>query len=133
MPRGLMAEINVSKTIRQKICRLLRYEMFKVQWCMNLDEYHHVSQFNLTSVNLYCIFHKVFMYHAFYSSLCTFMYHVPYISLGIFTLQFPCFSFFVIDRTRKQTLLIKQFNFVFIKDLSSVSHSNEQAVTAENK
>ena len=31
-------------------------------------------------------------------------------------------------------LLIKQFNFVFIKDLSSIAHSNIQAVaTAENE
>ena len=32
-----------------------------------------------------------------------------------------------------ETLLIRRFNFVFIKDLSSFSQSNEQAVTAENE
>ena len=40
--------------------------------------------------------------------------------------------FFVIDHTQKQTMLIKWFNFLFIKDLPSVSQSNEQAVTTDN-
>ena len=71
----------------------------------------------------------LFMYHVL---LCTWMYHLPYFSLCTFTLQFPCFAFFVIDRTRKQTLLIKRFNFVFIKDLPSISQSNEKVVKAEN-
>ena len=61
------------------------------------------------------------------------MYHVLYFSLCIFTLYFPCFAFFVIDPTRHQTLLIKRFNFAFIEDRPSVSQSNVQAVTAENK
>ena len=69
----------------ENICRLLHYEMFKVQWSVNLDEYHHVSQYIVTSASLYCIFHITLMYHAFYSSLCTFMYHVLYIWLCIFT------------------------------------------------
>ena len=125
MPRGLIAETNVCKKISQEI-----YEIFKVQ---NLDEYHHVSQFNLASPNLYCISHITFMHHLFHSSLCTFMYHVLYTSLCIFRLYIHCFSFFVIDRTRKQTLFIKRFNFVFIKDIQSVSHSNERAITAENE
>ena len=61
------------------------------------------------------------------------MYHVLYFSLCTFTLQFSCFVFFVIDRTRKQTLLIKRFNFVFTKDLPSISQSNAQAATAKNE
>ena len=101
--------------------------------CVNLDEYHHVSQFILASANLHCIFRITFMYHVYYSSLCTFMYHALYISLCIFILQFPCFSFFVTDRTRKQALLIKRFNFVYFKDLPSASHSNNRDVTAENE
>ena len=43
------------------------------------------------------------------------------------------YAFFVIDRTRKQTLLIKWFNFVFTKDPQSTSQSNVQAVKAENE
>ena len=60
--------------------------MFKVQGRVNLDEYHHVSQFILASANLDCIFHTIFMCHVFYSSLCIFMYHVLYVSLCIFTM-----------------------------------------------
>ena len=43
------------------------------------------------------------------------------------------YAVFVIDRTRKQTLWIKLFNFVFIKDLPSISQSNIQAVKAEKE
>ena len=43
------------------------------------------------------------------------------------------YAVFAIDRTRKQTLLIKWFNFVFIKDLPSISQSNVQAVRAEKE
>ena len=49
------------------------------------------------------------------------------------TLYFPCFVFFVIDRTRKQTLLIKRFSFAFIKDPPLASQSSVQSVTAENE
>ena len=61
---------------------------------------------------LYCTVHIIFMYHV---------------------LHVPCFAFFVIDRTWKQTLLIKRFDFAFIKDRPSVSQSYVQAVTAENE
>ena len=40
---------------------------------------------------------------------------------------------FVIDRNRKQTQLIKWFNFVFTKDLPSIIQSNAQAVKAEKE
>ena len=40
---------------------------------------------------------------------------------------------FVIDCTRKQTLLIKLFDFVFIEDLPSISQSNLQAVKTEKE
>ena len=43
------------------------------------------------------------------------------------------YAVFVIDRTRKQTLLIKRFNFVFTKDLPSISQPNIQAVEAEKE
>ena len=43
------------------------------------------------------------------------------------------YAVFVIDRTRKQTLLINWFNFVFTKDLSSIRQSNLLAVNAEKE
>ena len=43
------------------------------------------------------------------------------------------YALFVIDRTRKQTLLIKLFDFVFTKDLPSICQSNVQAVKAEKE
>ena len=43
------------------------------------------------------------------------------------------YAIFVIDRTQKQTLLIKWLNFVFTKDLPSISQSNIQAVKAEKE
>ena len=43
------------------------------------------------------------------------------------------YAAFVIDRTRKQTLLIKLFDFVFTKDLPSISQSNIQAAKVEKK
>ena len=70
--------------------------------------------------------------HMLYFPYC---FHVP--ETVVFTVYFqtvlPCFAFSVIDCTWKQTLLIKRFNFVFIKDLPSVSQSNVQAVTAKNE
>ena len=43
------------------------------------------------------------------------------------------YTVFVIDRTRKQTLLIKLFDFVFTKDLPSINQSNVHAVKAEKE
>ena len=43
------------------------------------------------------------------------------------------YAVFVIDRTRKQTLLIKLFDFVFTKDLPSINQSNVHAVKAEKE
>ena len=43
------------------------------------------------------------------------------------------YAVLVIDRTRKQTLLTKWFNFVFTKDLPLISQSNVQAVKAEKE
>ena len=44
--------------------------------------------------------------------------------------QTSIYAVFAIDRTRKQTLLIKWFNFVVTKNLQSISQSNTQAVKA---
>ena len=67
------------------------------------------------------------------------IFHVPFTVL--FTLYFhtvisvfctSIYAVFVIDRTRKQTLF-KLFNFVFTKDLQSISQSIIQAVKAEKE
>ena len=81
---------------------------------MNRGEYHHVSQFILASA-------KTVFSILLYITYCT----LPYI--------FSCTMYDVVDRTRNQMLLIKQFGFVFMKDLPSVSQLKVRAVTAENK
>ena len=43
------------------------------------------------------------------------------------------YAVFGIDRTRKQTLLTKWFNFAFTKDLPLISQSNVKAVEAEKE
>ena len=43
------------------------------------------------------------------------------------------YTVFAIDRTRKQTLLMKWFNFVFTKDLPPIIQSIVQAVKAEKE
>ena len=61
---------------------------------------------------------------------CTF---IVYFHTVIFVLNTSIYAFFVIDRTWKQALLIKWFNFVFTKDLPLISQSNVQAVNAKKK
>ena len=43
------------------------------------------------------------------------------------------YAVLVIDHTQKQTLLTKWFNFIFTKDLQSISQSNVQTVIAEKQ
>ena len=86
---------------------------------MNLDKHHHVSQSILGLANWYCIFH----------SSCTSFYFPTVISV----FRTSIYAVFVMDRTRKQTLLIKWFNFAFTKDLPSISLSNVQTVNAEKE
>ena len=127
-----MTGIHICKTIKQKIY-VVFYDM-KCPKCSNLwigtSKTFHVRYFILASASLYCIFHIIFKYHVLYFSLC--------ISRTMYCI-FHCvllhcnFNVSVIDRTRKQTLLIKRFKFVFIKDVPSVSQSNVQAVTVENE
>ena len=66
------------------------------------------------------------------------MYHVLY----FFTVYFHAvtsvfhpsiYAVLVIDCTRKQTLLIKQFQFLFTKDLPMISQSNVLAEKAEKE
>ena len=67
------------------------------------------------------------------------IFHVPCIVLTVYfhtvisVFHTSIYAVFVIDRTRKQTLLIKWFNFVFTKNLPLISQSNIQAVKAEKE
>ena len=107
-----------------------------MQCRVNLGEYHHVSRFILPSANfpyyhvfsilflctMYCTLHCVLsctMYCTFHCAPSHCNFHVS-LSLLLIALE-----------SKRWT--IKRFNFVFIKYLSSVSQSNEQAVTAENE
>ena len=81
------------------------------------------------------IFYFPYCFHLPCAILFTVYFYVP--CTVLFTVHFNtiniCFPLFVIDCTQKQKLLIERFKFVFIKDLPSVSQSNEQAVTVKNK
>ena len=56
-----------------------------------------------------------------------------YLHTVISVFRTSIYAVFVIDRTWKQTLLITLFDFVFTKDLPSISQSNVQAVKAEKE
>ena len=75
----------------------------------------------LLSYSMYCTSHFVS-----YNMYCTY-------ALCTYTLFCTCFAFCTINRTRKQTLLIRRLNFVFIKDLPSVSQWKLQTATAGNE
>ena len=70
--------------------------------------------FGISKRRLY--FHIVFMPHALYFLLCT----------SNVLSMFHFFVFFVNDRTRKQTLLVKLFNFI-------IGQSKVQSALAENE
>ena len=76
----------------------------------------------MASANWYCIFHIS----------CTVLFNV-YFHTVISVFHTSIYTVFVIDCTRKQTLLIKLFDFVFTKDLPSISQSNVQTVKAEKE
>ena len=68
------------------------------------------------------------------------MFHVPctllftvYFHTVISVFRTSIYAVFVIDRTRKQTLLIQLFDFAFTKGPPSISQSNVQAVKAEKE
>ena len=61
------------------------------------------------------------------------MLFTVYFHTVISVFRISIYIVFVIDRTRKQTLLIKWFDFVSTKDLPSISQSNVQATKAENE
>ena len=73
--------------------------------------------------SVYLGIHKLIFYLLF-----TLYFHTV-----IFVFCTSIYAVFVIDRTRKQTLLIKLFDFVFTKDLPSINQSNVHAVKAEKE
>ena len=78
----------------------------------------------MASANWYCI--------SLFHVPCAVLFNVYFHSVtSVF--RTSIYAVLVIDRTRKQTLLIKLFNFVFTKDLPSISQSNVQAVKAEKE
>ena len=89
---------------------------------MNLDEHHHVTQLIFGISKLICIFHIS----------CTVLFNV-YFHTVISVFHTSIYAAFVIDCTRKQTLLIKLFDFVFTKDLPSISQSNVETVKVEKE
>ena len=82
---------------------------------MNLDEHHHV--FILTSATdvVFSIFHVP----------CTILFTVQFHTVSSVSSVFrtSIYAVFVIDCFRKQTLLIKWYNFVFTKDLPPISQT----------
>ena len=120
-----ITEINVSKTIKQKI-----YVAF---YNMNCSKCSNVWIWTTTITYISLFWHRqtdtVF---SIFHVPCTVLFTV-YFHTVIFVFRTSIYTVFVIDRTRKQTLLIKWFNFVFTKDLPSISQSNVQAVKVEKK
>ena len=92
---------------------------------------HKSVYFGISKLILYFSY----CFHVPFTVLSTVYFHIP--SAVLFTVYFhtliSVFCFFVIDCTRKQTLLIRQFNFVYLKDLPSICQSNVQGLTAENR
>ena len=74
------------------------------------------------------LYFPYFMYHVWCMILFTVYFHTV-----ISVLRTSIYAVFVIDRTRKQTLLMKWVHFVFTKDLPSISQSNVQAAKAEKE
>ena len=78
--------------------------------------YFDISKLICISCTTSCTFCCAFSCTMCYTFYCALSLRNLRVSLSLF-----------IDCTRKQTLLIKGFNFIFIKDLPSVSQSNGQA------
>ena len=74
------------------------------------------------------LYFPYFMYHVWCMILFTVYFHTV-----ISVLRTSIYAVFVIDRTRKQTLLMKWVHFVFTKDLPSISQSNVQAAKLKRK
>ena len=75
---------------------------------------------------------KLILYFFIFHLPCTVLFTV-YFHTVISVFRTSIYAFFVIDRTRKKTLIIKLFDFVFTKALSSISQSNVEAVKAEKE
>ena len=104
-----MTEINVCKTIRQKIY-VVFYDM-KCSKCSNV----WIVTSTIKEVSVYFGISKLTLYFPY-------CFHVP--GTVLFTVYFhtviSCFAFSVIDRTRKQTPVNQTIQLCLIKDLPSV-------------
>ena len=76
----------------------------------------------MASANWYCVFHIS----------CTVLFNV-YFHNVISVFRTSIYAVFVIDRTRKETLLIKLFDSVSTKDLPLISQSKVKTVKAEKE
>ena len=111
----LMIEIIVYKTIRQKI--------YVVLYNMNCTKCSNVRIWRSTIMWVSPFWHQQtdILFPIFHVP-CTVLFTV-YFHNVIFVFRTSIYAVFVIDHTRKQTLLIKWFNFVFSKDLTSISQT----------
>ena len=100
---------------------ILQHQNLKAQKSLNHDEYcYHIKQFVLTSAKSYCNFHILFIYY------------VLYFPLGTSTLNFPCFSFFFIDRTWKlKADAVHLSDSSLFRKRSIIGQLNVRAATAE--
>ena len=118
-------EINVCKTIRQKI--YVAFYNMNCSKCSNV----WIWRSTITLVSLFWHQQTDILFPIF-DLPCTVLF-TAYFHTVISMFRTSIYVVFVIDRTRKQTLLIKWFNFVFTKDLPSISQSNIQAVNTEKE
>ena len=121
----LMTEINVFKTIRQKI--YVAFYNMNCSRCSNV----WIWTSTITYVSLFWHQQTDILFPIFYVP-CTVLFTV-YFHNVISVFCTSIYAVFVIDRTRKQTLLVKWFNFAFTKDLPSIIQSNIQTVKAEKE
>ena len=117
-----VTEVNVCKTIRQKI--------YFVFYNVNCSTCSNVWNWTSTISQVSLLWHEktdtVFsIFHVPCTVLLTAYFHAV---TSVF--RTSIYVVLVIDSTRKQTLLTKWFNFVFTKDLPLISQSNVQAVNA---
>ena len=98
---------------------ILQHQILKAQ--KRHDEYcYHIKQFVMTSANSYYNFHILFIYY------------VLYFPLGTSTLNFPCFSFFFIDRTWKlKADAVHLSDSSLFRKRSIIGQLNVRAATAE--
>ena len=90
-----------------------------------------ISTSTFTWISLFCQQQTVTVFFIFHVP-CTVLF-TEYFHTVISLFLTSIYAVFVIDRTGKQTMLIKLFDFFLTKDEPSISQSNVQAVKAENE